>query len=111
MTICSSKAIQKKCRREVSEPGYFNAKLCQKYRECSERGSGDGIDIGGREHVASLNPFLMVAIGSHKWSLASHSTLQVELAETHFEGEECTANIEKRQGDRRLREMYPIPMF
>lgn len=71
--------------REISELNSFREDLRRKWVRRSERNSGSGFGIGDEQRVVLLDAFWLVEAGTYKRSLTCHSTVPVELVETHFE--------------------------
>lgn len=62
-----SKAIPKLGLRELSKPSYFTKNLRRIGTEHSEQRFRSGIEIGGGESAALLEPSLMVGAGTYHW--------------------------------------------
>lgn len=98
--VCVSNAIPKCCLREISELNYLGENQRVNCTGCFERSSRSGIDIGGRDHVISLDVFLLVSASIKKKSFMSQSTVLVDWAETHFksaEWAECFGNPQRKK--------------
>lgn len=97
MEMCISRVISKWCLREISELDFSSKDLRWYCSGRCERGSGSGINSAGGEHVIPRDSLSLIAVYVYKPSVASQSTVIVNLADMNFEIAEQAASLKKRQ--------------
>lgn len=65
MAMCMSRAIPKWDLREISELYYFSENLRQNWTGYSKQSLENGIEIGGKECVVSIDPFSLESLGTY----------------------------------------------
>lgn len=93
--MCFSKANPKWCLPEIFKQNYFSKQPCRNWTRLSEQNFGSKIDIDDGYCVFPLDMLVLVGVSIYKQSFTFGSTMQMELAEAHFESKEWITSFKK----------------